>query len=185
MKMAIRVISVSLALLVAIAGHAPAADSKQGFSGVVDTVIDGDLIRVTLDEGQKIPEAYTTCSKVYKTMAWVRLYAVRAPDPVTKQQLCSKEAKALLKNLTQDRKVKVEAIGCPPNGGLTGVVTVGDGLVSSKNLSVEVIKAGLAKVAIPGASTSPTGATGKYFEAEKTAMMAGLGLWGKKGCAAK
>lgn len=184
MKMTIRAISISLILLVAIAGHAPAADSKRGFSGVVDTVIDGDLIRVTLDEGQKIPEAYTTCSKVYSTMAWVRLYAVRAPDPLKKER-CAKEAKALLKNLTQGKRVKVEATGCPPDGGLTGVVIVEDGFVSSKNLSIEVIKAGLAKVAIPGASTSPTGATGKYFEAEKTAMMAGLGLWGKKTCAVK
>jgi len=181
MEMAIRVVSISLALLVAIAGHAPAADSKQQFSGVVDTVINGGLIRVTLGEGQKIPQAYTTCSKVYSTMAWVHLYAVRAPDPL-KKQVCSKDAKEFIRNLTQGRSVKVEVIGCPTNGGLTGVVTVEDGLVSSKNLSVELIKAGLAKVALPGSSASPEGLANKYFEAEKTAMMEGRGLWGKKTC---
>lgn len=180
MKTAIRAILASLAFLIAIPGNAPAADSKQVFTGVVDSVTDGGLIRVALNQGQNIPQPFNTCSKVYSTMAWVRLYAVNAPDPLKKQP-CGKEAKELLKNMALGKGVKVEITGCPPNGGLTGVATLEDG----KNLSLELIKAGLSKVAIPGASASPGGLTGKYFEAEKTAMMEGRGIWGKKKCSGK
>lgn len=184
MKMAIRVFLITVALFVTVAGHAPAADSKQEFSGVVDKVMDGGLIRVTLGEGQKIPESYRRCSKVYSTMAWVHLYAVGAPD-LLKKQVCAKDAKEFVRSLTQGKRVKVEVTGCPPDGGLTGVVTVEDGFVASKNISVELIKAGLVKVQLPGASKSGGSLSNKYFEAEKTAMMEGRGLWGKKTCGRK
>lgn len=180
MEKAIRVILISLAFLASVSGRAQAANSKQVFTGVVDNVTDGGLIRVELNQGQNIPQPFNTCSKVYSTMAWVRLYAVNAPDPLKKQP-CGKEARELLKKMALGKSVNVEITGCPPNGGLTGVVTVEDG----KNLSVELIKAGVSKVAIPGASATPGGLTGKYFEAEKAAMMEGRGLWGKKACAGK
>lgn len=183
MEMAIRVISISLFFLVAVAGHAP-ADAPQRFSGVVDRVIDGDLIRVTLDEGQKIPEAYTTCSKVYATMAWVRLYAIKAPDP-RKKQPCGKEAMELVKELALGRSVTVDVIGCTPGGGLGGMVTVEDGAFGSKDITLELVKAGLARVGSAGSATNRAGIVGKYYEAEKKAMMDGRGLWGKKPCGGK
>lgn len=181
MRVAIRAVLVSLGFLLSVSGDAPAADSKLVFTGVVDSVTDGGLIRVILNEGQKVQAPYNTCSKVYSTMAWVRLYAVNAPDPL-KKELCGKEAKEFLKNMAQGKSVKVEIIGCPPNGGVTGVVMVDDGFAASRDVSLELVKAGLSKVAIPGASTNPSKLTGKYFEAEKSAMMEGRGLWGKKKC---
>lgn len=181
MKTAIRSISISLFFFVAGVGISPAG-SPQRFSGVVDTVFDGDLIRVTLDEGQKIPAAYTTCSKVYSTMAWVRLYAIKAPDPLTKHP-CGKEAKEFVKKLAQGRRVSVDVTGCPPDGGLGGVVTVQGGTFASKDITLELVKAGLARVGSGDAAHA--GLVGKYYEAEKKAMMDGLGLWGKKPCGKK
>ena len=184
MKTAVRAILISLFFLMAGVGQSP-ADSPQLFSGVVDSVIDGDLIRVTLDEGQKIPEAYKTCSKVYATMAWVRLFAIKANDPLKKQQPCGKEAKEFVKRLAQGRRVIVDVTGCPPDGGLGGVVTVEDGMIASKDLNLELVKAGLARVGSAGSETNRAGLVGKYYAAEKKAMMDGLGLWGKKPCGKK
>lgn len=183
MKTAIRSISISLFFLVAGVGHSPAS-APQGFSGVVDSVIDGDLIRVTLDKGQKIPEAYTKCSKVYATMAWVRLYAIKASDPLKKQP-CGKEAMEFVKKMAQGKTVRVDVTGCTPGGGLGGVVTVEDGAFGSKNLNLELVKAGLARVGSGGSEGNRAGIVGKYYEAEKKAMMEGRGLWGKKPCAGK
>lgn len=173
-----RALALAVCALPFLAVDLAAAAGPVQLKGVVSGVMDGDTLRVSFDEGEAIPSQYATCSKVYKTMAWIKQTTIMCPDPKAKA-FCSAEAKSYATRVARGKAVTVEVTGCAAQGGLKGTVTLNEGPLAGKNLGLEMVRGGMARTTKEGLNSR---LKDEFQGAQRDAMLARRGLWGAKPC---
>ncbi|MBI4828251.1 MAG: thermonuclease family protein [Nitrospinae bacterium] len=169
-----RALALAICALALTAAPAAAVQLK----GVVSGVVDGDTVRVKFDEGQTLPAQFGTCSKVYKTMAWIKQTAIVCPNPAAKQ-FCAAEAKSYAAKVARGNAVTVDVTDCASQGGLKGLITLNEGPLAGKILGLEMVRGGMARTTREGLSSR---LKDEFQAAQRDAMVSRRGLWGAKPC---
>lgn len=128
-------------------------EEKRSIYGFVERVMDGDTIRIShapfYPFDGKVPSPITKRGISDMTIA-VRLYGIDAPEVAKNKNQTSQPFGEESKQFTSDtvfhKMVKVTLLQKDKYGRVVGAVETIDGLVPSKDLSIELAKRGLAEL---------------------------------------